>query len=175
MEKEIKNEEKVTKTAIKKLTKAELQKQNKQLDEQREFTVAIGETEYKLTHDVIFRKSKQHALLDDLLAFFDEGAKNIEILQLGTPYVTLLVLKHFTSLEVSDEIEEALDLLQVLIDLEIFDKILNELPDEQLTTIYELVSTTVDNLRENLVSLEKEIREEEEQKNKELIEDGDKQ
>jgi len=141
---------------VKKLTVAELKKQNKVLDLQREFSVAIAEQEYKLTHDVTFRKTKQSRLLEDVIAFFTEGASRPEILELATVYSTLLILKHFTSLEVSDNIGEALDLLDVLVDLEILDKIVNELPEDEVTKIYELLTKTVNNMNANIEEAERE-------------------
>lgn len=140
---------------IKKLTVTELKKQSKALDEQREFTVSIGGQDYKLTHDVVFRKTKQHKVLDDVIAFFSEGT-NVEALEMTTPYTALLIIKHFTSLEVSDNIDEALALLEVLIDLEAFDKILNELPVDEVTKVQELLVRTVENMKQNLEMAEEE-------------------
>lgn len=141
---------------IKKLTGAELKKQNKVLDLQREFTVTIGEQEYKLSHDVTFRKTKQSRLLEDVVAFFTEGVNRPDILEVATMYSTLLILKHFTSLEVSDDISEALALLDVLIDLEALDQIVNELPENEVTKIYELLSKTVNNMEESIIEAQEE-------------------
>lgn len=146
----------MAKDNIKKLTTAELVKQDKLLDKQEEFVVAINGVNYKLTHDVIFRKTKQHSLLDDLIAFFNAGSMRDELYELATPYTALLILKHFTSLEVSEDIDEALALLQVLIDLEALDKLLNNLPEEEVLKIYELIATTVNNLQSNIEESEKE-------------------
>lgn len=143
---------------IKKLSVNELKKQNKLLDEKRDFSVMIGEAEYKLTHDVKFRRTKQHELLDDMVAFFNEGGNRVELYELATPYTALLILKHFTSLEVSDDIDEAIDLLQVLIDLEILDKILNELPEDEVVKIYELITQTVDIMKDNFDAMEAEAQ-----------------
>lgn len=141
---------------IKKLSPAELKKQVKKLDEVQEFLVVIGDTDYKVTHDVVFRKTKQHKVLDDMVKFFNEGGKNIELLDMATPYTALLIIKHFTSIEVSDDIDEALALLEVLIDLEALDKILNALPEEEVQKIYELLTMTVENFRASLEDAEKE-------------------
>lgn len=140
----------MAKDTIKKLSSAELLKQNKALDEKRDFTVVIGDTEYKLQHDVIFRKSKQNKLLDDVIKFFSAGAENVEMLDMATPYTALLVIKHFTTLEVSDEISEALTLLEVLVDLEVLDKIMEELPEEETTKVFELLTKTVNSMADSL-------------------------
>lgn len=140
-----------------KLTPALLKEQSAKLDAVQEFVVAIGGEDYILTHDVVFRKSKQHKVLDDMVEFFNEGGKqNIGMLDLATPYTALLIIKHFTSLEVSDNIEEALDLLTVLVDLEALDKIVNALPEDEVTKVYELLTMTIENFKNNLEEAEKE-------------------
>lgn len=144
---------------IKNLTSTALKKENKALDEKREFPIVINEKEYKLTHDIKFRKTKQASLLDDVIAFFAEGIKRPEILELATPYTALMILKYFTSLDVSDDIGEALDTLDVLVDLEILDKIIAELPEEEVIKIYQLLDKTVKNMNETLEEAEKDAKE----------------
>ena len=142
---------------VQKLNPAILKEQVAKLDAVQEFTVKIGEDDFLLTHDITFRKSKQHKLLDDMVEFFNEGGRNnIAYLDLATPYTALLIIKHFTSLEVSDDVEEALELLNVLVDLEALDKILNALPEDQVTKVYELLTSTIENFRNNLEEAEKE-------------------
>ena len=135
---------------FKKLTGAELKKQAKTLDAQREFTVEIGGQKYLLSHDVTFRKTKQSKVLEDLMDFFMKGAENLDLLEMATPYTALLVLKHFTTLEVSDDLSEAFALLEVLIDLEVLDVILNELPEKEVTELFELISVTTNRMNENI-------------------------
>ena len=143
---------------IKNLTLAELKKQDKALDEKREFTVLIGEQKYKLTHDTVFRISKKNKVLDDMVQFFQVATENIDILELATPYTALLILKHFTSLEVSDDVVEALDLLETLVDLDVLNQIIAELPEDQLTEVYELLTRTLNNMAENISEAEEEAK-----------------
>lgn len=154
---------------IKNLTPAELKKQNKSLDEQREFKVTIGETVYKLSHDVTFRQSKKNKLLDDMVKFFQEATKNIEILELATPYTTLLIFKHFTTLDVSEEIGEALDLLDTLVDLGILNQIVAELPDDELTSVFEMITRTITTMSDNLSEAEEAIKELESQVENDVV------
>lgn len=146
----------MAKKDIKKLTNSELKKQVKKINEVEDILVVVNGTDYLVTCDAIFRKSKMHKVLDDLVDFFNEGGKRTEILDLATPYTALLILKHFTSLEVSDDVGEAIDLLEVLIDLEILDKILNALPVAEVTKIYELIAKTTTSFQETLEMMEKE-------------------
>lgn len=144
---------------LKNLTTAVLKKEDKALNNKRDFSIKIGENEYKMSHDITFRKTKQASLLDDVISFFAEGVKRAEILELATPYTTMLILKYFSSLDVPDEVDEALALLEVLVDLEILDKIANELPEDEITKIYELLDKTVKNMSETITEAEKEAKE----------------
>lgn len=166
---------------VKKLTPAELKKQVKKLDEVQEVLVAVGDTDYLVEYDVHFKKSKQHALLDDLVKFFSEAGERVEILDMATPYTALLTLKYFTNIDVSDDISEALLLLETLIDLEILDKILNALPEEEVSKLYKLIADTATNFRNNLDEMIKEAKdsmddlenEEVKKKLQEMIKDGE--
>jgi len=143
----------------KKLSIVELNKQSKKLDAVRSFTVTVGEVEYDVTHDIIFRKTKQHLLLDNMVDFFNAGSERIELLNMATPYTALLILKHFTSLEVPDDIDEAVVLLKVLIDLDVLDAVLAELPEEETTKVFELLTQTVEGFKATLEGAEKEAKE----------------
>lgn len=162
---------------IKQLSLVELQKQNKVLDEQKEMTIEINGQKYKLNYDVVFRQSKKSKLLNDMVKYFRESATNLELFELATPYTTMLIFKHFTTLEVSDDISEALDLMTTLIDLEIFDKILMELPETEITSIFELITKTVNVMANNLKEAEAEIEKLNEMVEnpevKEMISDGE--
>jgi len=163
---------------IKNLTLAELKKQSKKLDEKKEEKVVVGDTVYKFQIDQNFRKTKQYALLDDLVAFFNEGNKRVELLDLATPYVSLLFIKHFTSIEVSDDVDEAIELLNVMIDLDLLTQILNLMPEQEVLQVYEILSSTTErmkgNIEETLAEIEK-IREQvENDEVKALIDNGEK-
>lgn len=150
----------MAKKEVKKLTTELLKKQDSKLNEVQEFSITIGEDDFLMTHDVKFRKSKQHKVLDDLVLFFNEGAKqNIAFLDMATPYTGLLIIKHFTSLDVSDDIEEALALLNVLVDIGALANILSALPEDEVVKVYELLTVTMTRFRENLEQAEIEAQE----------------
>jgi hypothetical protein len=165
------------KDTAKKLTLNELKKEDKKLNGQDEVSININGTEYKLSVDSVFRKSKQAQLLDDMVALFEEGRNRIELFDFATPYLSLLILKHFTSLDVPDEIDEAILMLRVLIDLEILGKLVSILPEKEVTNVFELVTESVNNMRANLEELEKEAEKLSEQVEnpelKEMLENGE--
>jgi len=135
-----------------------LKKESKKLDETAEFFITIGDTEYKLTHDVYFRKTKQREVLEDMLLFFNSiGEDTMDDLEMASPYTALLIIKHFTSLDVSDDISEALVLLGILIDLGVLATIVNALPEDEVLKIYELLTETVNNIKVNIEEAEAEV------------------
>ena len=95
-----------------------------------------------------------------MLAFFNYiGEANIDVLEMASPYTALLIIKHFTSLEVPDDVDNALELLNVLIDLDALGKIVNALPEAEVIKMYELIAETIDNINENMVEAERTSKE----------------
>ncbi|QIW89891.1 hypothetical protein PQE71_gp209 [Bacillus phage Izhevsk] len=135
---------------IKSLTLAEMKKQDKVLSETKEEFITINDTVYKVEIDVHFRQSKRNKVLDDLIKFFEAGRNDEKLYSIATPYTSLLMVKHFTSLEVPDDIEEALDYLQLLLDLGILGTIVNAMPDDQIVDLYEKLTETINEISENM-------------------------
>lgn len=134
----------------KNLTLTELRKQDKALNEQTEHTINVNGVDYKIKIDNVFRKTKQHKLLDDLIKFMDEGRNNEELLDFSSSYTTLLLIKHFTSLEIPDDIDNAIIAMNALIDLDIFDEIINLMPEKEVVKVYELLAMAVKRIDENI-------------------------
>ncbi|MCY8549296.1 hypothetical protein MOD25_05165 [Bacillus haynesii] len=149
----------MAKKESRKLTTTAIKKEAKKLKDVQEFVVTVGDENYTLTYDVIFRKTKQQNLLDDLIKFYDAIRNRPEVFELATPYTSLLIIKHFTSLEVPDDVDQALDFLELLIDLDLLVNILNALPEDQLTKVYELLTQTVDQIRINIEKMDEEAQE----------------
>jgi hypothetical protein len=146
---------------LKGLTALDILKQNKALDGKGEFLIALGKDElkedYLITHDMLFRKTKQQQVLEDMVRFFDEvNSFNVELLEMVTPYTSLLIIKHFTDLDVPNEIEDAMYLLEALIDLEALGAIINALPQDQVIMVFELLTQTIDNIKNNVEEAEAE-------------------
>lgn len=161
---------------IKNLNPTEIKKQVKKLKEKGEFFLTIGEEEYKVTHDEVFLNSKIHKVLDDMVELFNEGRNRTELLELATPYTTILIIKHFTSIEVPDEINGAIEMMETLIDLEVVDKIINALPEKEVVKMYEKISGVIETVKSNLEDGELEAQELEDQLQneevKKMVRDG---
>lgn len=143
---------------VKNLTLAEMKRQNKKLDEKTEHLIYVNDDEYSVKIDATFRKSKQQKLLDDLIDFFNEGNNDVDLLDMATPYTSLLLIKHFTNVYIPDEIDKALEVLEALIDLELIAEILNLMPEDEVFKVYELLSETVNRMRENIAEADEETR-----------------
>jgi hypothetical protein len=138
------------KSNIKNLTLGEMKKQVKKLEARTDHEVKVGEDVYKVSIDNVFIKTKQYALLDDMVHFLKESSDNPDILDYATPYTTLLMVKHFTSIEVSDNIDEAIELLNILIDLDLLNQVLNLLPEDEIVKMYEILSSTTKRMTESV-------------------------
>lgn len=149
----------MTQNKIKNLNPTAIKREHKKLKEQGEFFITVNGEEYRVTHDEKFLNSKIHMVLDDLILLFNEGRHRNELMEVATPYTTLLIIKHFTSIEVSDDIDEALETMTALIDLELVDKIINALPEAEVVRMYEKISTVMTNVKSTLEDGELEVRE----------------
>lgn len=154
---------KVETNKVKNLTIAELKKLNKKLDTKQEVTLFINipdenenntdeksEVAYKFTYDTHFRKSVEHKVLDDMIELFNVMGTNEDAVEMATPYTALLIIKHFTNIHVPDDIDEAMETLKILIDLNILNKIINSLPEDQIVKIYDSITKAIQNTTENL-------------------------
>lgn len=149
-----------------------LKKEVLQLDLQGTAPIKIGDTVYEISYDKVFRKTKQRNMLQDMIDFFkDMGTVEERDADFATAYTTLLLIKHFTSLDVPDDIKEALDMLEVLIDLEVFGQILEVLPEEEVVKAFDLLSDSVKSMTERYNEITEEMKEQQAQiENKELQE-----
>lgn len=146
------------KETAKKLTIAEVKKQNKVLDEFDNYQIDVNGVTYNIKVDVVFRKSKQIKLLDDLIEFINEGNDRPYLLDSTTPYTSLLLIKYFTDISIPKDIDEAMDYLEILIDLELINEVINLMPEAELEKIYELLHTTVERMTETIAETEEESK-----------------
>lgn len=149
----------------KNLTLTEMKKLNRKIDQKEEVTIFIevdnedGETEslpYTFTYDRRFRKSKQYKVMDDVLKLYESMDEHPELVDMATPYISLMVIKQFTSIQVPDNVTKALEILDILIDLQIFDKILNSLPEDEIIKFYEDIDKSIKKMGERLDDIDAE-------------------
>lgn len=123
---------------------------------EKQFTVDVDG--YSLKIDETFRPSKLNALVLEVLDVFDKTVNtNLSVLEYFTPYIMLLTIKHFTSLQVPDDFEEQLELMNILIDLGYFDKIISHFPDKELDKLSERIEEMTSRLNKNIDQLQEEM------------------
>lgn len=164
---------------VKELTIDSLREENEALDVQSEHTIFVGKNEYKVRVDEKFRETKRQNLLTDMVDFINEGNNRIELLDVATPYTSLLLIKHFTSVDVPDDIDEAIEVLNALVDLGILGDVLELLPEHEVQTMYEKISASIDRMNKNIEEMREEAQkmfEKVENKEvKEMLDNGKKQ
>lgn len=137
---------------IKSITLAEMKKQEKLLKETKEALITgAKDTVWKVQIDTYFLPTKRNQVLDDLIKFFDASNKNAELTSIATPYTSLLLVKHFTNIDIPDDIEEALDYLYLLMNLRVLTPILNEMPEDEVVDLYNSLTDTLNQISNNMM------------------------
>jgi len=140
----------------KNLTITELRKQDKKFNEK----IDVEVNGYSLKIDKYFRKTKINKLIAELQEKFEDAQLNDYRLQeLIFPYVLLLVIKHFTSLHIPEELDEQLKVLDLLIDHDLFTDIINSIPRDQMELVYDEIAKVTEGLKQFTEEFEKMVLE----------------
>jgi len=85
--------------------------------------------------DQKFRPTKLNELIVEAITNYDKFKELDESVKVS--YLMFLAIKYFTNLEVAktDTLEEQIRILNAMLDLEIFDKIVSEFPESELEKI----------------------------------------
>lgn len=128
-----------------------LAEDKKYYSQQEEHSVLIAGKEGTYKVDQKFRKTKQYKVLDDIVAFIEHAQDDTYLLSNLTPYGMLMIIKQFTTIEVPDDIDEALEILNVLTDHDdAIIHIINSMPEDELTKTFEQIGISVDTFTRNL-------------------------
>lgn len=134
----------------KNLTLAAVKKDDKRFEERYQVTV----NGYTLEIDRTFRPTKISAMLGEVIEKYDETkAHKQNILEIFTPYVILQMIKHFTSLEIPNGLDEQLKILDMLIDGDYLLKIYENMPKDQIDLVYTEIEKIVNRMNDNMADL----------------------
>jgi hypothetical protein len=104
---------------------------------QEELTITINGKDYKVLIDQKFRPTKLNELILELLNNFENINKLNEAVKIS--YFMFLVIKYFSDVDVAkcEKFEDQIRVLNAMLDLEIFDKIINAFPEDELKKVNE--------------------------------------
>ena len=122
---------------VNKLTSSILLQEQSKLFTQKQVTVNINKKDYEVLVDQKFRPTKLNELIVEAIMNYDKFKELDESVKIS--YLMFLAIKYFTNLEVAktDTLEEQIRILNAMLDLEIFDKIISEFAESELEKINE--------------------------------------
>jgi len=122
---------------VNKLTSSILLQEQSKLFTQKQVTVNINKKDYEVLVDQKFRPTKLNELIVESITNYDKFKELDESVKIS--YLMFLAIKYFTNLEVAktDTLEEQIRILNAMLDLEIFDKIISEFAESELEKINE--------------------------------------
>jgi len=121
----------------KQLTSSILLQEQSKLFVQRKVIIHINKKDYEVLVDQVFRPTKLNALIMESISNYDNLKELDESVKVS--YLMFLAIKYFTNLEVAktDTLEDQIRILNAMLNLEIFDKIISEFPESELEKINE--------------------------------------
>ena len=147
---------------IQNLTFKKVKQIDKKFDEMDEMILEIDGKEYRIKFYKHFRETKIAEVIKRFLIAYSKlkdikGPNNL----LPSFYANFLVIKEFTSLgnDLPDDLESQLDAIDVLLDLDIFFKIIGALPQEELNKVNDRIGSLIIELTDNYELMQKAIDE----------------
>jgi len=136
--------------ANKKLTSSTLSKSSTKFNEGIVIQVADRFSEiYTVEINKYFKTTEVQKLIVDYLASKEElpnFVSDLELIKDTTYLYYALLVKYFTSVPLSEDLMELISGVETLIDLEVFDKIVGALPQEEVERVNVLIKKMTDNL-----------------------------
>jgi len=120
---------------VNKLTSSILLQEQSKLFIQRKVIININKKDYDVLVDQKFRPTKLNELIVEAITNYDKFKELDESVKVS--YLMFLAIKYFTNLEIAktDTLEDQIRILNAMLDLEIFDKLLSEFPESELEKI----------------------------------------
>lgn len=139
-------------TKIEKLSSSKILSLHSKTFTQKVVHVEVGGKNYAVTIDVKFQPTKLQALIMELVEKYQHISKLDDVLDISY-YANFLLLKYFTDLglEEVDDFNKQLQVFKGIIDLEIYDKIVENFAQEEI----EKVNVYIKKIGENLKQLSK--------------------
>ena len=119
----------------KQLTSSILLQEQSKLFVQKKVNIHINKKDYEVLVDQKFLPTKLNALIMESISNYDNLKDLDESVKVS--YLMLLAIKTFTNVEIAktDDFQTQIKVLNAMLDLEIFDKIIGEFPESELEKI----------------------------------------
>ena len=119
----------------KKLTSSILLQEQSKLFVQRKVIININKKDYDVLVDQVFLPTKLNKLIMESVSNYEKIKELDESVKIS--YLMFLAIKQFTNLDVSktDDFKTQISILNAMLDLEVFDKIVSEFPESELEKI----------------------------------------
>ena len=134
----------------KKLTSSILLQEQSKLFVQRKVIININKKDYDVLVDQVFLPTKLNKLIMESVSNYEKIKELDESVKIS--YLMFLAIKQFTNLDFSktDDFKTQISILNAMLDLEIFDKIVSEFPESELEKINEYMLKFNDRIDEFL-------------------------
>lgn len=134
----------MTKDNVIKLDLKAIEKEAKVFDVWERGFINLNGKEFEIGVKERFQEMEIQNLLQDLLLFIEEATKveektTIDLLTFTQPYITTLAVKHFTDMDMPDDIYETIAVTKNMINLGVLEKIIRLFPEDELTKLMERV------------------------------------
>jgi len=119
----------------KQLTSSILLQEQSKLFVQRKVIITINKKDYEVLVDQIFIPTKLNQLIIESISNYDNLKDLDESVKVS--YLMFLAIKTFTNVEIAktDDFKTQINVLNAMLNLEIFDKIVSEFPESELEKI----------------------------------------
>lgn len=121
-----------------------INKEVKKIEKMSTGFILIDGKDYEIKVQEHFKETDIQELIKDIMTYVQEAIKvqedsDFDMLNYSNQYSSTLIIKHFTSLDVPDDVYEIIAVSKKLVDLEIMTKILDMLPLDQIQKVNERV------------------------------------
>lgn len=153
------------KNSVTKLNIKQINKEVKKHDVKSKGFVEINGKEYEIEIKEHFTETEIQELIKDLMVFVQEAIKvqedsNFDMLEYAIQYSGALIIKHFSSLDVPDDVYEIIATSKKLVDLNIMVPILGMFPVDQINKVNERAELALSSIGAVAEDLLKEERQE---------------
>lgn len=101
----------------------------------------ISEAVQEFANDVLESAKLEQDLVSEILEF----------------YMQIVLIKHFTSLDVPEDINGKIETLQILVDLDLFTDIISEFPEDEIKKVYEAVNNKSETINKDMDELAEKV------------------